>query len=722
MRNSFAKFILIGTLGLAELNSEAQVMPSAPKSTYFQEIKTEISLPAQAGRNVIKLFKTQNKLIAVTSNGVFKKSDGKWTGKVVGEEWQAATLDSKGEIWLASAHSIQNEGGTTKIYLPESALKDTIFCLLWENDQTLQVATTSGLMTYTNKWSIQPEFKGKRVNSLTMGAGNELWAATNDGLFRRTARGWINLDDYLMANGNRRTYLGLLSQKEGSEILYSSPYSVGCIAENGNHWVFRGADGLPYGPVTTIASNKESLWLGTAKGAVKKDEKWHYYHGKRWISGNKVNDILSIDEHMVWIATPEGISQIQEIEMTLEQKAAAFEERIELRHNRRGLINHSKLTIPGDLSSSKTVNEDNDGLWTSTYLAAECFRYAVTKDPEAKKLATRTWEALERLETVTGISGYPARSYAAATDSVTQSRSPHPKKWHPSPDGKWQWLDDTSSDEIVGHMFAISLFYDLVADTKQKVKVEELIERILNHIIDNNFHLIDLDGKPTRWGIWNPDSLNYSKRWAYERGLNSLQILSSLKTAVRITGNPKYEKTYQFLIKEHGYAQNALQAKIYGPYENSHSDDILNFFPYYNLIRYGKNDPWLNVYKQSLERSWNVTRADRMPMWNMIAGALLEKDCDIKVAVEELQLYPMDLINWTMENKHRWDFECDQLVDRGGASQATIPIPTPEGNISRWNTNPRQFNSGGNGTQEEDGTYFLLPYWMGRYHKLIAEN
>jgi hypothetical protein len=109
-------------------------------------------------------------------------------------------------------------------------------------------------------------------------------------------------------------------------------------------------------------------------------------------------------------------------------------------------------------------------------------------------------------------------------------------------------------------------------------------------------------------------------------------------------------------------------------------------------------------------------------MWNMIAGALLEKDCDIKVAVEELQLYPMDLINWKMENKHRWDLECDQLVDRGGANQATIPIPTPEGNISRWNTNPRQFNSGGNGTQEEDGTYFLLPYWMGRYHKLIAEN
>src|SRR5690606_18793250 len=190
-------------------------------------------------------------------------------------------------------------------------------------------------------------------------------------------------------------------------------------------------------------------------------------------------------------------------------------------------------------------NEDNDGLWTSCYLAAACFRYAVTKDPGAREKAVRTFEALERLETVTGIPGYPARSYAAAEDPVKQSKSPHPKKWHPSPDGKWQWLDDTSSDEITGHMFTLSLFYELVADEAQKERVTGLIDRIMTHIIDNDFHLIDPDGKPTRWGVWHPDSLNHSSNWMYERGLNSLQMLSHLKTAVHYTKNPKYEEVYQ---------------------------------------------------------------------------------------------------------------------------------------------------------------------------------
>ena len=72
--------------------------------------------------------------------------------------------------------------------------------------------------------------------------------------------------------------------------------------------------------------------------------------------------------------------------MKLVQKAAAFEERIRLRHDRYGLVSGSRLLTPGDLSTSQTGTDDNDGLWTSIYLAAECYRYAVTKDPEAGKM------------------------------------------------------------------------------------------------------------------------------------------------------------------------------------------------------------------------------------------------------------------------------------------------------------------------------------------------
>lgn len=696
------------------------VQSQVKSGSYLQDIKTEIHLPENAGKNIIKLFSTNQGVTAVTSNGIFRYQNGTWSGQSSGSNWQTATLDKQGKVWLAAVNFIQKENSGEKLLLPESSKKDTILCLFQEDENTLHVGTTGGLLTWDGNWNVQPEIKA-RVNSVTTDAQKQLWVATTDGLWRRSPGKWVNMDETMMDPGNGRTYFALRQKKEGAEILLSTPFSVGCISETGNHWVLHAADGLPYGPVKVIVPANGCLWFGTDKGAIKKDSVWRYYNGKRWLPDNKVNDILPIDSRTVWIATPNGISQIQQVEMTLEQKADSIGNIAELRHNRRGLMNHSKLKIPGDLSSSRMENEDNDGLWTACYLAAQCFRYGATKSADAREIAVRTFEALERLETVTGISGYPARSYALAADSVKQSRSPHPKHWHPSPDGKWQWLDDTSSDEIAGHIFSIALFYELVADENQKQKAKNLIERIMNHIVDNKFRMIDFDGLPTRWGIWNPDSLNHSKNWMFERGLNSLQILSHLKTAKKITGNPKFEKAYNELIEKHGYAKNAVQAKIYGPFETSHSDDILNFFPYYNLIRYSADDKNLPLYIQSLERTWKAVRTDRMPVWNVMASALLKKDLDLQVARAELQQYPLDLINWTMENSHRWDLQHDMMAGRFNANQAVKPIPTPESNVSRWNTNPRQLNSGLNGTQEEDGSYFLFAYWMGRYYGFFRE-
>lgn len=709
------KYLLAIILVILSIKPQAQSV----SNSFLQEIKTEILLPNEAGKNVIKLFLVQGSQIVVTENGVYKFSNGKWSGEAVGSGFRTAAIDLRGKIWLATDKNIQSDDGKTRISLPKSAKNDTILCLFWEDEKTLQIGTTNGLLSFNGEWTEIAETKSKRVNSIVKDDTGNLWLATSDGLLKGTLKEWINLDDALMANGTKRNYFSLSSRENKNEVLFGGLFSVGCIAENGDNRMWSGADGLPFCPVTVIRSINNTLWFGTEKGAIKKDENWHYYLGKRWLPDNKINDILPIDEKTVWIATPQGISEIKQLEMTFDEKAKIYEEVIQKRHNRRGLVNISRLSVPGDLNTSKTQNEDNDGLWTSVYLAAECFRYAVTKDAEAKENAVRTYEALEHLETVTGIPGLPARSYALATDSVEQSRSPHPKKWRPSPDGKWQWLDDTSSDEIVGHIFALSIFYDLVADEAMKIKVGNLVSRTMDHITDNNFHLIDYDGLPTRWGVWHPDSINNSPNWAYEKGLYSLEILAFLKAAIHINGNPKYEKTYQMLIQKHNYAENTVQAKKYGPFENSHSDDILTYFSYFTLLRYANGDAYLPLYMKSLERTWAVSQPEKIPAWNIISSILLKKDCDLNVALNELQKYPIDLIDWKMENSYRRDLHEDPIVARGGNRQATNPIPTPENGIFRWNTNPRQFDTGTGGMREETGTYFLLPYWMGRYYRIF---
>ncbi|WP_228694420.1 transcriptional regulator [Lunatimonas sp.] len=681
----------------------------------MQEIKRDIPLPMEAGNKVIGLFSADNLPTVVTSQGIYSLDRGSWQTLLSTSGILSCTASSDGEIWIVNDREIISSGGK-KITLPKTRAGEQIQCITVGSNRQLHLGTSLGIYTWRESWQLEALPKTLQVNAIAIDNRQRLWAATMDGLWLKEGEQWVDLDEHMMAVGHQRRYYALLADEGGKNIYFSSEWAVGKVSDDGDHWVARGNDGLPYGPATAIHQGIDGLWLGTLRGAIHQSETWRYYAGKRWLPTDQVTAILSMENGKTWIGTHEGISEISKLPMTLDRKADSIENVIDVRHNRLGLVNRSKLRTPGDLTTSYMDNEDNDGLWTACYLIAQCYRYAVTKSPDAKEKATRTFEALERLETVSGISGYPARSYARAEDSVTPSRSPHPKIWHPSPDGNWQWLDDTSSDEITGHIYSVSLFHDLVADETEKHKAANLIDRIVTHILDNDYHLIDYDGLPTRWGIWHPDSLNNSPNWMFERGLNSLQILSFLQTAHHFTQNPRYEQVYRTLVDAHGYLENARYAKVTAPFDISHSDDILNFFPYYNLMRYLPVDhPDYFVFQTSLERTWQAVRSDRMPVWNVFASALLKIDADLQLALQEIQAFPIDLISWRMENSHRWDLRRDYLAHRTLRDQADRPIPSQEGNISRWNTNPKLMDSGDGGLTEDSGTYYLVAYWMGRY-------
>lgn len=676
---------------------------------YFQDIRKEISLPADSDTNVIKLYKTDNTIIALTPSTIYRYQEGRWSTSSLKLKTNISTIDSNGTIWLAGANVISDESGTFRHILSQFSQYDSVQCLFWENDKKLWAGSKDGLRMYDGEWHDASVFLGRRVYAITSDADHNLWVATDDGLFTQRSGTWINLDDMLMAQGLHRKYFSLEATNEGRDIIFGGAEVIGCIAGDGNHWLLNRYNGLPYGPVTTIRSHNNTLWLGTEKGVIKKDSTWHYFHGRRWLSDNRINDILIIDPYTVWVATPGGISEIKSVKMTLQQKSDIFLQRIEDRHVRYGLVSRSKLEIPGDLSSSVQQPTNNDGLWTGIYLAAESFRYAVTGSKEAKANACRAFEAMEQLENVTGIPGFPARTYIKSGDPERNG------DWRWSPDKNWKWLGDTSSDEMVGHFFAYPIFYDLVADKKMKKRVETLLDRILRHIIDHNYQMMDLNNQVTRWGVWNPDSLNNSPNWLYEQGTNSLQILSFLGVGHYILDDEKYADLARELVELHGYGDNMVKAKKYGPFEVNYVDNQLAFYPYYTMQRYGLQ--FLQPYfEQSIRRTWNVVKKDKTSMWNIIASVSIGEDCDLDVALEDIQSIPVEMINWTMENSHRWDLLPDPINDRMNRSQATKPIPSAERGITKWNLNPYQLDSGAEGSEENDGAYYLLAYWMGRFH------
>jgi hypothetical protein len=446
--------------------------------------------------------------------------------------------------------------------------------------------------------------------------------------------------------------------------------------------------------------------------------RWHYFAGRRWLPSDDVRRVLCLQYGELFADTPAGLARIAPRPMRLSDKAAEFERQIAARHDRGGYVTVCFLERPDDLDGFVHEVSDNDGLWTAMYLAAEAFRFAVTGEPEARERAQRSLNALLELERVTGIPGFPARALARKGEPrALLSRG----EWHDAADGERIWKGDTSSDEIVGHYFALCVYSDLIADENERAAIRETVRRITDHILDHGFLLVDADGKQTRWGVWAPDQL-HSPQWAHDRGLNSLEILSHLCVASHLVGDPRYQEAAGTLIHQHGYALSTLDQKITEPGHVNHSDDELAFLSYYPLLRCETDPHRRALYLASLERSWQIERPERCPLWNIIYGALTGSSCDLEAAAATLREIPLDLRHWDVRNSHRSDVESDPKAGRFGEAQSRTVLPAGERPMIKWNGNPYRLDGGDGGRTEEDGTFFLLPYWMARFHGLFQEE
>ena len=159
---------------------------------------------------------------------------------------------------------------------------------------------------------------------------------------------------------------------------------------------------MPWTELTSVAAVDGKIWFGSTWGAMRlnDDGKFSYYAGKRWIPSDTVIHISQGPDNSVLILTNAGLGQICFKEMTLHDKAMFFEKQVRERHIRTGFNGALGRMTDGDVTTGTLENSDNDGLWTSMYLAAETFRYAVTKEEEALQNVRESLDAMERLYTI----------------------------------------------------------------------------------------------------------------------------------------------------------------------------------------------------------------------------------------------------------------------------------------------------------------------------------
>ena len=376
---------------------------------------------------------------------------------------------------------------------------------------------------------------------------------------------------------------------------------------------------LPRASVTTIAIGKNgAAYIGTEIGLYIIDGTKESFLGyNRWLPDFKVTAIaVSSDSDTLCIGTEKGLAIIEFKLMSLSEKAEYYQYTVEKYHNREGYTTNRQLTEKGNIESGAPQITDNDGLWTGCYVASQALRYGATKDKKALESARKGMRAMLKLMSITGIEGFTARAYRRPGEPGFGDGD---KEWHLTEDefGPLEWKGETSSDEMTGHFFGLSLYYDLCADEKEKKEIALALSKIMDHILSHEYTLCDVDGLPTTWAHWGPHELNNDEKWFWERGINSLELLAFLKIVYHMTGDEKYQKEYEKLIRTQNYALNCVQYKIFDAH-TSHIDDNLGFLSMTSLLRY-EQDPTIRQYfLMGFKHHWNDQRIERSPLWNII--------------------------------------------------------------------------------------------------------
>ena len=778
MRNYWTVVPVLAAL-LTGLTATAAEMPFIPVGTFKQETRREFAvadgLPVNAITSVAVL--DEKTVFAGTTNGLARFSGGGWTviKETAGAPVEALAAGQDKVLFVLNGRLISLKGDKLNLlaHLTRGTKVNSV-CI----GEPIYLATDQGLFETAGGTlklvSGLNDLLGENTAVFQVAAGSRVVVGAAAGLFQPDSKGkWTRL---FPADKTGRSWApvnvrGVAYDTQG-RLWFASPQGVGRLDKE---WtLFTGTDGLPYNDFTTMAAGEQGVvWFGTRMGAIRYDgQDWEYRQGRRWVPADVINSIAVAPEGHAWFATASGLSVIERRPMMLAEKATFYENQIDAVHRRTPWEYILEVTVakPGVTNEFTQGDSDNDGLWTSMYGAGECFAYGATKNPLAKKRAQKAFEALRWLGEVTqGGQHAPPPGYVARTILPTSGRDPnlgrlegdklqrmqgdslwkiYEPRWPKSKDGKWYWKSDTSSDELDGHFFFYPLYYDLVCETEaEKTRVREHLRALMDHLVSHDFNLVDHDGTPTRWSVYNPAKLNHDPMWSEERGLKSLSLLSYLAATEHVTGDPKYRQLINMLREKHAYDTNLKVPKNQrGVGSGNHSDDEMAFMCFYNLMKYGNDKKLTDEVGYSFFSYWILEFPEMNPFFNFAyaASGVGRKYTNpwgthdispwsgwLEDSVDTLKRFPLDRFDWRHTNSRRLDlvplmrqtydpYETDYRACGYRVNGKVIPVD--ERHFNHWNHNPFSLDTGGSGNELATGAVFLLPYYMGLYHGFIKDE
>lgn len=386
-----------------------------------------------------------------------------------------------------------------------------------------------------------------------------------------------------------------------------------------------------------------------------------------------------------------------------EADALRIEEKIRARH-----LPYSNIIDPvyATPESDQIVSYSRCGdaaVWTGHYLAAESYRYAVTRSPEALEQVRVALTGVTLLFLVSG-TDVPARcafrpDFPAAADMKSEERpnNPYEREFFGEP---WALVSNTSRDQYLGLYFGMTAAWELVDDPSVRDTIRWLVGLSLQKLVDMGWVLRTNEGGSGTTFFGRAD-----------------QVLMMLKLGARVDPE-RWEALYRETAAESaGSVILPIAFDTLDPH-GSYFKFNLDHIAFYGLLASGENPAnWNTQYRSAWSLLRRTTDDHGNAFFDVIARA-------VEGPNEERDARIARLLNEWLERPERnaW-VDLRGQVRECGVERACDPIPVKLRVTTDflWQRSPFQMVGGGFGTIEGAGIDYILPYWMARYYGVLSE-
>ena len=405
---------------------------------------------------------------------------------------------------------------------------------------------------------------------------------------------------------------------------------------------------------------------------------------------------------------------------------------------------------------------ENDGLFSGLVLAAEAYRLAVTKSPEARAaVATLLRGERMRME-ITGVPGLFTRQLippgvdglACPTETSMYTPSPDKRgnKWvRIGDDGcaqvvdegtttfrstthcglqryaGWCFLDNISQDEYVGHVFALGAIARVVDDAELRGEALAMLQQIGEHLRAHDMVFVDWDGRQTQWGKLYPGAPGDTPGY--------LAILG-MSFAATAAVDPSLEAAYRALAWDGYFGEIDQWSGADGCGANWNNLAMLTA-SFHHLV-WNEHDPARRAviqgaFERELARPPTTTRGilDQHNAWWQILWAAQKPlgpgtDGPAYAAVEDavcqLRQFPRSNHTVARDTAALAPGVCLDRQDNSLAQDAFEIADRCAGTFAYWgNPYERSTCDAWHELVHQPGGY-LLPYWMGRFYGFIGAD